>query len=84
VIERAAILSRGNELDLSDWLTRPGAQSPPQAVLTLDDMQRRHIVEVLERTGWRVSGAKGAAHILALKPSTLRARMQKLGIRRQP
>jgi formate hydrogenlyase transcriptional activator len=84
VIERAAILSRGNELDLSDWLTRPGAQAPPQGILTLDDMQRRHIVEVLKRTGWRVSGAKGAAHILALKPSTLRARMHKLGIRREP
>jgi formate hydrogenlyase transcriptional activator len=84
VIERAAILSRRNELDLSDWLTRPGAQAPPQRILTLDDLQRRHIVEVLDRTGWRVSGPKGAAQILALKPSTLRARMKKLGIRRDP
>jgi PAS domain S-box-containing protein len=84
VIERAAILSRGNELDLRDWLTRPAAQAPAQRILTLDDMQRRHIVEVLDRTGWRVSGAKGAAHILALKPGTLRARMKKLGIRREP
>jgi transcriptional regulator with GAF, ATPase, and Fis domain len=84
VIERAAILSRGNELDLNDWLTRPGAQAPPQRIPTLDDIQRRHIVEVLNRTGWRVSGAKGAAHILALKPGTLRARMKKLAIRREP
>ena len=83
VIERAAILSRGSELDLSDWLTRPGATVPRQGSLALDDVQRRHILEVLQRTGWRISGAKGAARILDMKPGTLRARMEKLGIRRE-
>jgi len=37
---------------------------------------------MLEETGWRVSGKAGAAEILGLKPTTLEARMKKLGIRR--
>ena len=40
------------------------------------------IIEALERTGWRVSGPRGAAHLLGLKPTTLEARMKRLGITR--
>jgi transcriptional regulator with GAF, ATPase, and Fis domain len=35
-----------------------------------------------KRTGWRIDGPNGAARVLNLHPSTLRSRMQKLGIRR--
>jgi transcriptional regulator with GAF, ATPase, and Fis domain len=49
---------------------------------TLEDLERQHIVEVLESTGWRVSGERGAARILGLKPTTLEARMKRLGIAR--
>jgi formate hydrogenlyase transcriptional activator len=45
-------------------------------------VQRAHILSVLERVGWRVSGEKGAASLLGMKPTTLEARMKKLGIRR--
>jgi len=45
-------------------------------------MERDYINLVLKRTGWRVSGARGAAKILGLKPTTLESRMKKLGIRR--
>jgi transcriptional regulator with GAF, ATPase, and Fis domain len=45
-------------------------------------MERQHIVDVLEQTNWRVSGEKGAAKILGLNPTTLEARMKKLGIER--
>jgi len=48
----------------------------------LGDLERGHILRVLEETGWRVSGRGGAAEILGLKPTTLEARMKKLGIRR--
>jgi chemotaxis protein methyltransferase CheR len=41
-----------------------------------------HILRVLELTNWKVSGKNGAAEILGLKRGTLRARMQKLGIRK--
>lgn len=50
--------------------------------LSLDQVERRHIVLVLEAVRWRISGPKGAARILGLNPSTLRSRMKKLGISR--
>jgi formate hydrogenlyase transcriptional activator len=45
-------------------------------------MERRHIVDVLNRTTWKIDGPKGAAGLLKLNPSTLRSRIKKLGIRR--
>ena len=42
----------------------------------------RHVLTVLEGTGWRVRGAGGAAQLLGLNPSTLESRMKKLGIHR--
>ncbi len=82
VIERAAIVSQGDHLDLSEWLTQPAAATRSRGALTLDEVQRLHIIEVLEHTGWRVSGPNGAARILGMEPSTLTSRMSKLGIKR--
>ena len=86
VVERAMILSRGSDLEVGQWFrelhARPGA--PGLEVGTLDALQRSHIVAALERTGWRMSGKRGAATLLGLKPTTLHARMKKLGIRRNP
>jgi transcriptional regulator with GAF, ATPase, and Fis domain len=45
-------------------------------------VERQHILRVLEQTGWRVAGKNGAAKILGLNPTTLEARMKKLGINR--
>ena len=47
---------------------------------TLEELECRYIVEVLDRTDWRVSGTQGAASILGLHEATLRGRMKKLGI----
>jgi len=52
-------------------------------VPSLEELERDHILGVLETTGWRVSGDRGAAKILGLKPTTLEARMKKLGITRK-
>jgi PAS domain S-box-containing protein len=49
---------------------------------SLDQVGKNYILRILQQTGWRVEGPKGAALILGLNPSTLRSRMQKLGIRR--
>jgi PAS domain S-box-containing protein len=49
---------------------------------SLLDVERRHIEAVLTQTKWMIEGERGAAKILNLSPSTLRSRMQKLGIRR--
>jgi DNA-binding NtrC family response regulator len=51
-------------------------------VLSLADLERRHFVEVLRRTGGVIEGPRGAARLLDLKPSTARFRIRKLGIRR--
>jgi PAS domain S-box-containing protein len=82
VIERAVILSEGSELEPIEWLSQPGGKAGSGKTLTLEEMERQHIVDVLEQTNWRVSGEKGAAKILGLNPTTLEARMKKLGIER--
>jgi len=94
VIERAVIVSpRGRfELDHELVAAGPGAGASPSpvkasgpvsdAAKSLEEVERAHIVSVLERTGWRVSGERGAAKILGLKRTTLEARMKKLRIQR--
>ena len=59
----------------------PSRPSTPRGV-PLADAERRAILAALESTGWRISGPGGAAEILRLKPTTLHAKMKKLGIRR--
>ena len=54
----------------------------PESPSTLEEMERRHIVSVLEQAGWVIEGARGAARLLNLHPNTLRSRMKKLSIRR--
>ena len=79
IIERAVILCPGPVLQLADKLTI----SPHQlssAVKTLEETERNQILKILSETRWRIEGKKGAAAILGLHPSTLRARMHKLGI----
>ncbi len=82
VIERAVILSEVSELEPIDWLSPSHSKTGEGKTLTLEEMERQHIVDVLDQTNWRVSGEKGAAKILGLNPTTLEARMKKLGIER--
>lgn len=82
VIERAVILSQGPELELGDWMPKDQAMTGPGSAATLEEVERAHIIAVLTHTNWRVSGEKGAAKILGLNPTTLEARMKKLGISR--
>jgi formate hydrogenlyase transcriptional activator len=83
VVERAVILSPGSELVLGDWHPAGASPSRTMARRTLDEVQREHILKVLEATGGRVSGERGAARVLGLKPTTLESRMKKLGIYRK-
>ena len=46
----------------------------------MNEMQRRHIVRVLEVTGGQIRGPGGAAEVLGMNPSTLRSRMKSLGL----
>jgi len=85
VIERAIITSQGAALQVLDRFEnfRDHQEQGAQDVTALADLERDHILQVLEKTGWRVEGEKGAALLLGLNPSTLRARMRKYDIRRQ-
>jgi len=82
VLQRAIILSPGSTLALGDaWMPAP-QPSPVAAEVTLVEIEKRHIRNVLDTTRWRIEGGGGAAQLLGLKPSTLRSRMLKLGISR--
>jgi transcriptional regulator with GAF, ATPase, and Fis domain len=78
VIERALILSPGPVLRLTEPLAARMRSTPDR----LDENEREHILRILERCRWRINGEGNAAAVLGLEPSTLRSRMQKLGIRR--
>jgi transcriptional regulator with GAF, ATPase, and Fis domain len=81
VIQRAIILSTSHTLELKDaWLPSVDTASSSGGGTTLVEVERRHIVQILESCRWRIEGAGGAAQALALKASTLRSRMLKLGI----
>ncbi|HEY4046674.1 MAG TPA: sigma 54-interacting transcriptional regulator [Acidobacteriaceae bacterium] len=58
----------------------PG-MTEPHSTDSLDAIQRQHILRVLDRTGWVISGPNGAGVILKLHPNTLRSLMDRLGIR---
>jgi len=79
IIERAVILCPGPVLQLADKLEI--ASLPlSSGMRTLETMERNQIVKILSETHWRIEGKYGAAAILGLHPSTLRARMHKLGV----
>ncbi|MGB8718355.1 MAG: sigma 54-interacting transcriptional regulator, partial [Desulfobacterales bacterium] len=79
IVEHAMITGSGGTLHLRPPSAAP-ADTPTEG--RLEDVERRHILDVLERTGWRVTGKSGAAEILGLKRTTLQGKMKKLGIRR--
>ncbi len=62
---------------------RKSEEPAEQDVKALAELEHDHILQVLQKTGWRIEGKNGAALLLGLNPSTLRARMRKYGIVRQ-
>ena len=79
VVERAMITSTGATL----YMAAPGASdSTATKSMAMADVEREHILHALQLTRWRVRGKDGAAALLQLKPTTLEARMAKLGVRR--
>jgi PAS domain S-box-containing protein len=81
VIEHGAIVTTGDTL-----IVPMLAEASPVAarLQTLADIERAHILQALESTGWRIKGPKGAAAVLGLNYGTLYGRMKKLGIQRPP
>lgn len=86
IVEQAVVLSRSSTLDFSYWqpVSFDGVEDEgPDEFLTLEEIQRQHIIDALEKTRWRVTGPKGAADLLGLKGQTLFSKMKKLGIERE-
>lgn len=83
IIERAMIVANGPgfQIDkLGDVHNNEGL--PGTGSDKLADIEREHILQVLEKTNWIIAGNRGAAVLLDLNPGTLRSRMQKLGIKK--
>jgi formate hydrogenlyase transcriptional activator len=83
VIERALILSPGETLVLDERFLGPTEKARPESGITsLEAVERAYILKVLGDCGWRISGKDNAAERLGMNRSTLRSRMEKLGIER--
>jgi transcriptional regulator with GAF, ATPase, and Fis domain len=80
LIERAMILSDSRVLSLDPSASAEARDAA--AAETLHEVERRHLLQVLERTGWRISGRNGAAQQLGLNPNTLHSKLKRLGISR--
>ena len=82
IIERAVIISQGKRLEVGNWLPSCDISPEISGTASLEEVERIHILSVLESTRWRVSGEKGAAKILGMNPQTLFSKMRRLGINR--
>jgi transcriptional regulator with GAF, ATPase, and Fis domain len=82
VIQRAIILSPDGVMSVNDISLSSAKPATASAGTTLEEVERNHIQRMLSNTLWRIEGRRGAAELLGLKPSTLRSRLRKLGIRR--
>jgi PAS domain S-box-containing protein len=85
MIERAVILSSGKSLHVD-----PEGQGQPkrkkkdqEGFLTFEELQKKHILEALERTNWKVTGKMSASELLKMNGKTLASKMRKFGIRRE-
>lgn len=84
VVERAVIISRGKNLEVTSLdITVRKKSSKNSKMLSDQDNQRSHIISILKLTNWKISGPGGAAQILELNPKTLYSKMRKLGIMRE-
>lgn len=79
IVERSLIVNPGPVFRAE----LPRTNEPSSlATCTMEEMERRHILEIMKQSGWKIRGRNGAAQILAMKPTTLESRMKKLRISR--
>jgi len=86
VVERAVISSKGDSLKITGLLdstsiTNLSGQDPQEiGAVKLNEVEKAHIIKILDLCNWRIHGENGAADLLDINPSTLRSRMKKLNI----
>ncbi len=79
IIERSVITSTNHTLNV-EILPKDFAESAEDE--TLEEHERNHIINALEKSYWKISGSGGAASILKINPETLRSKMRKLKVKR--
>jgi len=79
IIERAVLTSRDNHLNI-DYMIPLFAFEDENRSEKMEDVERSHIISILEKTDWKVAGEGGAAEKLGLNRNTLLSRMKKLNI----
>ncbi len=82
VVERAVVLAQGPIVHIDDSMLRSEVVAESCSIDTLETVERNHIIRALAETDWVIHGKKGAAEMLGINPSTLRSRMEKLGIKK--
>jgi len=82
VIERAVVLARGPVVQVDDSMLAARDAMESTTIDTLENHERDHIMRALDETKWVIHGKKGAAELLGINPSTLRSRMEKLGVKK--
>jgi PAS domain S-box-containing protein len=80
ILERAVILCQGRVLQEEHLGALGEISRPTESFMTLEEAERRHILQAFEKTGGVLAGPKGAAQLLGINRSTLWSRMRKLGI----
>lgn len=87
IIHRAVIICKNGIISDQEIIIQTGIVTPENGnglkdiFIPLEDMERKYIMKVLAKTGGKISGSGGAAEILGMPRSTLRSRMEKLGIK---
>ena len=77
------MLARGPIVQVDDSLLQSETGAAELSTIdTLENNERAHILRALNETNWVVHGKKGAAELLGINPSTLRSRLNKLGIKK--
>jgi formate hydrogenlyase transcriptional activator len=84
LVERAMILSKGRTLEvpLAELKWRPARADHRDDASTLEDVERMHILRILDETTWMLGGPRGAAARLGMKRTTLQSMIKRLGITR--
>lgn len=86
LVERAIIISKGNVLNLREVLPKHKLliqNNQHQQFLSFAEMQRKHIIDALRYTNWKVTGSGGAAELLKMNGKTLASKMRKMNIRKE-
>jgi PAS domain S-box-containing protein len=86
IVERAVITSNKDSITFPEFeskrISQANLEKKKYSAMSLDDIQSNYIIKTLNQTNWKIEGKEGAASLMDIKPSTLRDRMAKFGIKK--